>query len=314
MRQQKFTVILALIAAVLVLEVWVSTASAQARRWYQNPNEVPYVPLPENLPPQVATTAPAPITTTTTKPASTFKEGELIPNAIGTLSSDVSGYPEFKFSTSQPNTPDSILLLPSIALQELQLSNKPGRQFIVSGQVSLYQGQAYLLMNPEVDIYLPPSSANPEAPITPINPNSAAQQNPAAILQGLISHHMAEPIETVSLTPAKTVTPNLPASEGNGSKFWTAIPEGQYIWDQLGKLVHDPKTNQWLFISESDGQDMQSPPIILLPNHMLGTIQTDDADSGSETSFRVSGLVTEYNGQNYLFLTYVEVFYNLDRF
>ncbi|HTV47272.1 MAG TPA: hypothetical protein VMG59_02400 [Phycisphaerae bacterium] len=297
--------------AALAPAITASSALAQTPVWYNTPQDVPYVPIPENVPALVTKPMPAKLNN---GPA--FSEGELIPNAQGTFTADASGNPEFIFTKPEPNKPNSILLLPSLALQELQMANRPGRLFSISGQVTIYQGQAYLLMNPEVDIASPASTTQPATPLIPINPNSPEEENPQKILANLISHHMTEPLETSGAVPipAKTVAPDVPVAQGKKSQNWAAIPEGQYIWDQFGRLIHDPATGEWLFAFRSDGQSMESPPIILLPSHLLQTIQSEDGDDGTQTAFIVSGLVTECDGRNYLFLTNVEEYYNLDRF
>jgi hypothetical protein len=304
MKSQPFRIMYPWLVTVMTLGMGVSTLLAE----------------PDSTLPTMTSTTGSPLaasqpSTDSTKPAPGFQEGELIPNAIGTFINN-STYPEFEFANPAPNQPNTILLLPSMALEELQQNNQPGRQFIISGQVTLYEGQAYLLMDSDVAIYnTPNSSTEPaSAPLAPINPSQAAQENPADILSSLISHHMAERVVPLSTTPSNSIKPDLPVSAGNGLQYWPAIAEGQYVWDEMGRLIKDPQTGQWLIVFQSDGQSMETPPMNLLPCALLTTIQNDDADQGTETAFRVSGLVTEYKGQNYLFLTYVDVFYNLDRF
>ena len=47
---------------------------------------------------------------------------------------------------------------------------------------------------------------------------------------------------------------------------------------------------------------MQDPPLLILPNLKLQAMEDAVSSSNKDQSFRVSGLVTEYRGRNYLLL------------
>jgi hypothetical protein len=61
------------------------------------------------------------------------------------------------------------------------------------------------------------------------------------------------------------------------------------------------------FTFESDGQNMQDPPMILLENLKLMAMENAVNGANTDLKFRVTGPVTEYKGRNYLLLEKVSV-------
>ncbi len=78
------------------------------------------------------------------------------------------------------------------------------------------------------------------------------------------------------------------------------LPEGHYIADRRGRLIC--AGDYWLFVFESDGKALADPPIKLLPNRWLEKMESDVAASNDPITFRVSGEITTYRGQNFLLL------------
>jgi hypothetical protein len=78
--------------------------------------------------------------------------------------------------------------------------------------------------------------------------------------------------------------------------------EGDWIRDKIGRLTKGSDGQSWEFNFESDGRAMQDPPVVILPN--LKLMQMENAVSGSnrDLKFRITGMVTEYKGRNYILL------------
>jgi hypothetical protein len=77
-----------------------------------------------------------------------------------------------------------------------------------------------------------------------------------------------------------------------------SIPEGSYVHDVVGQIEFrgDPRRPE--FAIEGRGPD--APAVVLMPNLML--MMMEDAVNATDRpiKFRLSGMVTEYNGKNYL--------------
>jgi hypothetical protein len=77
--------------------------------------------------------------------------------------------------------------------------------------------------------------------------------------------------------------------------------EGTFVIDSLGRLTRT-RNGQSELTFESDGKTLKDPPMLILPN--LKLMQMEDSVSGSnrDLKFRVTGMVTEYRGRNYILL------------
>jgi hypothetical protein len=75
--------------------------------------------------------------------------------------------------------------------------------------------------------------------------------------------------------------------------------EGTLVVDRLGRLSHND-TGAAEFTFESDGKAMQDPPMLLLPNLKLGELEGVVASNNRDLKFRLTGMVSEYKGRNYL--------------
>ena len=62
------------------------------------------------------------------------------------------------------------------------------------------------------------------------------------------------------------------------------------------------------FTFESDGKTLQDPPLIILPNLKLMAMErASEALRDRDVRFRVTGMLTEYKGRNYVLLDKVVV-------
>ena len=80
------------------------------------------------------------------------------------------------------------------------------------------------------------------------------------------------------------------------------IPEGGFVWNQVGRLTKDAKTGEWLFVFDADGKALRDPPMGVIPSRLLMAMQKASDNGTKATKFRVSGEVTEYEGRNYLYV------------
>lgn len=89
----------------------------------------------------------------------------------------------------------------------------------------------------------------------------------------------------------------------------TVLREGTPVVNRLGRLTQSAGSNAPLaeFTFEVDGQALRDPPLIILPNMKLMAMEDAVRAASRDLRFRVSGVVTEYRGRNYLLLEKVTV-------
>ena len=78
------------------------------------------------------------------------------------------------------------------------------------------------------------------------------------------------------------------------------LPDGHYLVDRAGWLGQEGPWYTFVFESE-DAQDPQ-PPMKLLPNRMLERMVRESEGTTEQVSFKVSGEVTDFFGENFLLL------------
>jgi hypothetical protein len=85
------------------------------------------------------------------------------------------------------------------------------------------------------------------------------------------------------------------------------LREGTFIVDRTGRLSSGADGQGWEFTFESDGRAMRDPPLIILPNLKLMAMEAAIRNNTRDLRFRVTGMVTEYGGRNYILLEKVVV-------
>ena len=85
------------------------------------------------------------------------------------------------------------------------------------------------------------------------------------------------------------------------------LREGTFLVDRVGRIERSADGSQAEFLFESDGVAMQDPPVVIVPNLKLMQMEDAVANSTRDLRFRVSGMVTEYRGRNYVLLEKVVV-------
>jgi hypothetical protein len=86
----------------------------------------------------------------------------------------------------------------------------------------------------------------------------------------------------------------------------TVLPEGTFIIDRAGRLTRN-RSGQAEFTFDADGRALRDPPMIILPNRELMRMENHVAASSRDLRFRITGMVTEYRGRNYILLEKVTV-------
>jgi hypothetical protein len=86
------------------------------------------------------------------------------------------------------------------------------------------------------------------------------------------------------------------------------LPEGTVLNAVDGKLAHVDVNDVWLFelsedVNNVSGRIAAGAKLEVLPSAMLGLLIADVNDRQAPT-YRLSAMVTQYNGRNYLFPTY----------
>ncbi len=78
--------------------------------------------------------------------------------------------------------------------------------------------------------------------------------------------------------------------------------EGTYIVDRTGRLTKsaDGLTNELTF--DADGKALKDPPMVILPNQKLTQMENAVIGNARDVRFKVTGVVTEYKGRNYVLL------------
>ncbi|MGN6626323.1 MAG: hypothetical protein ACTHLN_06860, partial [Tepidisphaeraceae bacterium] len=110
-----------------------------------------------------------------------------------------------------------------------------------------------------------------------------------------------QPIDGNPVVDKTTVNPVAP-----NARPQNLMREGSYIVDRTGRLTKTPD-GQFEITFDADSQNMQDPPMLLLPNLKLMLMQDQRNGASRDVKFRVTGMVTEYMGRNYLLLDKVVV-------
>ncbi len=169
-----------------------------------------------------------------------------------------------------------------------------------------------------------PATTQPSTPAAPVAapPSAPATTAPAStmpsaqkVLEGLLKDKPTATVPDAAPTPItanRTAQPLVPEAAPNTPKT-ARVREGEFVWNRVGRLEKDEKTGSWFFAFEADGQNMQDPPMILIPSRLLATMESASVSGTLPTRFKVSGEVTEYSGKNYLWVQHMEILRDLNK-
>jgi hypothetical protein len=85
------------------------------------------------------------------------------------------------------------------------------------------------------------------------------------------------------------------------------IREGSILPPRVGRLTRSADGKDMEFTFEADAKNMKDPPMVLLPNSYLAAMEDAVSGASRDLRFKVSGMITEYHGRNYLLLQTVEI-------
>jgi hypothetical protein len=85
------------------------------------------------------------------------------------------------------------------------------------------------------------------------------------------------------------------------------LREGTYLVDRVGRLNRTDDGSYAQITFDSDGKAMQDPPVLILPNMKLMAMENAVTSTNRDLRFRITGVVTEYRGRNYVMLEKVVV-------
>ncbi len=212
------------------------------------------------------------------------REGTLVVDQTGWLGHTADGRTAVLTFTSAADRP-GVAYPPMIVLPDLELDAMERRataavvggpmSFQVSGLVTEYRGRSYLRVDHSMDA----SVADVGGRAPPLATGRATDRTPAVA----------------------PVTPAVPL-----------VREGTHLVDQLARLTRsaDGQTDTLTFTT--DAKTMRDPPMILLPNLRLVTMEQQQLGLTKDVRFRVSGTVTEYGGRNYLLIDKAVVVQDFD--
>jgi hypothetical protein len=109
----------------------------------------------------------------------------------------------------------------------------------------------------------------------------------------------ARPLQPLEEPPTTDRTSGQ-AAVAPGAPAVTVMREGSYIVDRIGRLTRSGDGNQMEFSFEADGEALRDPPVVILPSLELMRMENTLAMSGRDLRFRITGMVTEYRGRNYV--------------
>lgn len=109
--------------------------------------------------------------------------------------------------------------------------------------------------------------------------------------------------ETRALQPVNTAQPDSTSGSGAvapGAPQLAVMREGSFVVDRTGRLSASGDGQRMEFTFEADGRTLQDPPVVIVPN--LNLMKMEDAVQAMrrDLKFRITGVVSEYRGRNYV--------------
>ena len=148
-------------------------------------------------------------------------------------------------------------------------------------------------------------AASAFAQITRPATRPAEPTNPDMMLRQLLgpARPSIKPLEPVTYPEEDKTSKNAVSPKVDSQNL---VREGSYIADRIGRLTRNPD-GQLELTFESDGLALKDPPMLILPNLKLMAMETAVKNSSRDLKFHIYGMVTEYNGRNYILLEQVVV-------
>lgn len=182
----------------------------------------------------------------------------------------------------------AVRLLPNAQLEVMVRTLRgqaENNRFKVSGEITLFEGQSYLIVRSSV-------RASPSAPerqaASPRTGKDASAESVLEKMQGLTPTEAA----SVDGSSESAETP----SEGAGSSTHLLL-DGTPVIRRVGRVTR--QGGAWMFVSDSDHPDSADAPMRLLPNQALD-MMVKDLQAGGASIYVLSGEATLFFGENYL--------------
>lgn len=250
---------------------------------------------------------------TSTARRALMPEGTPVINRSGTLTYDGLWW---TFVVDNGSDLQPMKLLPNATLEPMvrTVTGTNGRlRFEVSGEVTVFQGENYLLPRvamrmTDVSAAAAAGPAKAEEPHEPGRTSLETRSKGPAAATGAASEGLeAAPEDVLRLLQAQeptqralsmTVLAGEAAPEGRSSAARMLIPDGSPLVERPGRIIR--RGNWWTFVFESDHPDHPEPPMKLLPTMGL-ELMVEAADRGtSGLVFVTSGQVSVFENENYL--------------
>ncbi len=194
-------------------------------------------------------------------------------------------------------------ILPSelLSAMEAVLAEDPDPVFEVGGEISLYQGDGYILLANVVVVAAPADQPATQAATAP-STAPATDKPPSAsdVLAQMLTEEPASPIITVETPVAGPVQTG---SVGPVQVSQTVTPKsyGMVVWRLVRVLP--AIDGRWMEVRFESDNNLQEPPLRILPSALLTTAQKwTNAAKGRTIKLRVTGQITQYKGRAYLML------------
>jgi hypothetical protein len=98
-----------------------------------------------------------------------------------------------------------------------------------------------------------------------------------------------------------------PGAVAPGAPTTSVMREGSLIVDRMGRITRTADGQHLEFTFESDGKSMRDAPVLLLPNLKLMAVEDELSRTSRDLRFRITGIVTEYRGRDYVLLEKVVI-------
>jgi hypothetical protein len=128
----------------------------------------------------------------------------------------------------------------------------------------------------------------------------AVQPTPEQVLNQMLLPSDADRTAAIPAGgPAATPAPSI---ANNPTDSGAILREGTDVVDRMARIKKTADGTQEELVFESDGHALNDPPMIILPNLVLMSMETAANQASHDLRFRITGTVTEYRGRNYILL------------
>jgi hypothetical protein len=88
--------------------------------------------------------------------------------------------------------------------------------------------------------------------------------------------------------------------------------DGYMVIDRVGRILHYPSINLWLFVFEADGTSLAQPPLVLHPCQLLEVVEQVANQTTEPIKYRITGQISKYQGQSYMLLRKALIVYDME--